>query len=462
MRAFLRTAQGRDVRSRLDRGEARIYGSTGGQQLCRDIARQQGIGPRQSLPVGQLARCDHRRERVHALIPVLERAAEVGQVAVILQSLLKIIFGQQAVQVARLRRTGQLPELPEPSLLIRLLVGTQKILEHMSFADLRYRRIDALRLRVEGGDRRFVELGGLCVRVELAVGVGYGEIRFLHRGVEEIAVVQFGPGRECLAVLAQRGVCPSHPQQCTGRIRTGEAHPVERDTRRGGIFGLQPGIAERQIRLVAQCEHFAAGHRHRTDRGQHRRGLLHTILAHQRDTEVEAGEGHPVRRTLPMRQQRRRLVEAVLAHEHVDQQVLALRLERRRQLTADMAERQFAAIVIAARVPDLGEIEPGTIAQRGGNLVRQERFEAPACLVVHAERQVHATGQERRVLLVMRHAVPVFVGLETRQCLELIAGVETEQHVTVMQVLHADGAQRVGHRGRRRPRGRHRDHAAER
>ena len=62
----------------------------------------------------------------------------------------------------------------------------------------------------------------------------------------------------------------------------------------------------------------------------------------------------------------------------------------RRQLALDVAQRLLAAIVVAALIPDLGQVEPGAIAHAQRHIVAQQRLEALAGLVVHAELQVQA------------------------------------------------------------------------
>ena len=162
-----------------------------------------------------------------------------------------------------------------------------------------------------------------------------------------------------------------------------------------------------------------------------------------------------------MRQARRGLIEAVLAHQYVDQQMLALGFQIGCQLTVDAAEGLLAAIVVATRVPDLGKIEPGAVADRDRHLLGQQAREALAGLVVHAEREIHATGQERGVLLIVRHALPMLVGFEARQRFEFIARVEMKQDVAVVQVLHHELGQAVGSGFMRSPNHGTRQRAAE-
>ena len=79
-------------------------------------------------------------------------------------------------------------------------------------------------------------------------------------------------------------------------------------------------------------------------------------------------------------------VEALLAHEDVAEQVQPLGLEVRRQPALHFLDGALGAIEIAARVPDLAEIEPGAVAHSLGHGLREQRFEARAGLVVQAER----------------------------------------------------------------------------
>ena len=112
-----------------------------------------------------------------------------------------------------MRRVGQLLELPEPTELLALLVGAEQIIEHVAFADVRYRGIDPLRFVVERLDGRFIELGSLRVGVELAIGVRHRKIGFLHRSVQQVAIMELSPRRQGFAILTQSGIGPTHTQQ---------------------------------------------------------------------------------------------------------------------------------------------------------------------------------------------------------------------------------------------------------
>ena len=49
-----------------------------------------------------------------------------SQITIVLQSFLKIVVREQLVQIARLRRIRQPPELPEPAV-VRVLIGAQQV-----------------------------------------------------------------------------------------------------------------------------------------------------------------------------------------------------------------------------------------------------------------------------------------------------------------------------------------------
>ena len=195
LRAFIRGAEGGDIVAGFDCGQPRINRRARRQQLRRRVAGQQRIGAREPFAVGLLAGINHGAVRLHALVPVPERAGQIPQIAVIFQTFLEIIVGQQAVEVARLRCVRQLLELPEPTLLAGLFVGAEQVVEHVAVADARDRAVEALRLLIERLDGGLVELRRLCIGVELAVSVRHRQVGFLHRGVEQIPVVQLGPRR---------------------------------------------------------------------------------------------------------------------------------------------------------------------------------------------------------------------------------------------------------------------------
>lgn len=132
------------------------------------------------------------------------------------------------------------------------------------------------------------------------------------------------------------------------------------------------------------------------------------------------------------------LLETPLAHQHIHRQMVALGLEFLRELASHPTERLETALVVAALVPDLGEVVPGAVADRCRHVGCQQALETRRRLVVHAELQVEAPGLHQRVMLVVRHAAPLLVGLETRQRLELLTTIDMEHHVTVVQILHAD------------------------
>ena len=138
-----------------------------------------------------------------------ERATHEGEIAVVLQAFLEIVACEQVIEITGLRRVRHFLELPEPAVPV-VGVALEQLVEHRAVVDLGDRRIEVHGLAVEGLDRELVILGRLRVGVELGERVGNGEIGFLHRGVEQVAVAQLHPGRERLLELAFRGVRPAH------------------------------------------------------------------------------------------------------------------------------------------------------------------------------------------------------------------------------------------------------------
>ena len=82
--------------------------------------------------------------------------------------------------------------------------------------------------------------------------------------------------------------------------------------------------------------------------------------------------------------------------------------------------------------------------------------EALAGLVVQTQRQVQAAEQQLRIQLVVRQLMPVLVGEQPGQGLEVVLLVVVKQHIPVLQILHANRRQllrvvlrRLCHAGKR-------------
>jgi len=76
--------------------------------------------------------------------------------------------------------------------------------------------------------------------------------------------------------------------------------------------------------------------------------------------------------------------KALLAHERIDQQMHALGFQFRAQSALYATDRLFAALVVAALVPDLRQVEPGAIAYAQRHIRRQQPREALAGLFAAA------------------------------------------------------------------------------
>ena len=416
-------------------------------QLLHGARGEQRVRTRQPLGVGALARLDHVLEGGHALVPASERAVQEQQVAVVLQSLLEVVSGQHRVQVAGLGRIGEVLQLPEPAI-ARALLARQHAPEHVAVADARNGRVDAPALGIEGIDGALVVLGGLRVGVELGEGVRDGEVGLLHRRIQQVAAAQLHPRRERPLVVAERRVRPAGAEQRLVRVRPVEAHPRQRRPRPRRLIRLQVREAERETGAVLERQELRSGGDHRADGGEERVGIGEPAVAHQRDAEVEARvagpDPPPALGVAPQRQHPDRLVIATLVHQHVAEQQLFLRLELRRHPPVHLAQRRVGLLEIAPRVPHLRQVEPGAVAHPGGHLVGQQPREALARLVVHAEREVQPALEELRLIQVMRHAVPVLVGEEAREGLELLVLVEIEERIAVVQVADAGDRQLLG------------------
>ncbi len=117
-------------------------------------------------------------------------------------------------------------------------------------------------------------------------------------------------------------------------------------------------------------------------------------------------------------------------------EMLLLRFELGRQAPLHLVDRLLCAIEIAARVPDLREIEPRAIAHAFGRLRRQQLLEAGAGFVVQAQRKIETAEQQLRFVLVMREKTPLLIGVEARDRLEVVLLIEVEEDIAVVQVLH--------------------------
>ncbi len=119
-------------------------------------------------------------------------------------------------------------------------------------------------------------------------------------------------------------------------------------------------------------------------------------------------------------------------------------LERLRQTPLHLANRLLRAIEIAARVPDLREIEPRAIAHAFRRLRRQQLFEALAGFVVQTEREIQPAEQQLGFVVMMRELAPLLVGIEARDRFEVVLLIEIEEDVAVMKILDLRFRQSVG------------------
>ncbi len=121
--------------------------------------------------------------------------------------------GHDGVEIARLGLIGEILQLPEPPV-VRLLIAGEQLLQHLSGLDALDGTIQRLLFRGEGGQRRFVVLRRLGIGIELAVGIRHRQIGFLDRRIQQAAIAQFGPGRQCRLIVPERGIGPAQTQQC--------------------------------------------------------------------------------------------------------------------------------------------------------------------------------------------------------------------------------------------------------
>jgi hypothetical protein len=222
-------------------------------QLIGRAGREQRIGARQALGVGAFARIDHVAQGFHASGPVLEGVAEIDQIAIVLQALLEIVACEHRIQVARLGRLRQALELPEPAVVLALLLVEDGI-EHRAVANAADGQIQPAILGVEGFERALVVLRRLSVRRELAEGIGHGEVGLLDRGIQKIAVAQLKPRGERAAIVTERRIRPAGAEERLVRIGALQAHAPEYRQRLLRLLGLHIGKAERKIGAIFESE----------------------------------------------------------------------------------------------------------------------------------------------------------------------------------------------------------------
>ncbi len=336
--ALIVGAEGGDVVPGFDRlqpaGEVQVALLQPGQRT----RGEQCVHPRQPLGVGTLARRDHVLERIHAVAPAPQQAAHVGEVAVVLETFLKVVSGQHRVQVTRLGRIRQVFQLPEPAVgLVAAALAREHVLEHVTLLDTRDRGIETPVLGVERLHGALVVVGRLGVGVQFAERVRHRKVRFLHRRIEHVTVAQLHPRGERALVVAELGVGPARAEQRLVGIRAVEAHPLECRQRACRLIRLQIGEAERQVAPVLERAHLLGARHQRANAGEERVGVAETAAAHQRHPQVEARVGRPAVGAAPAGQQADGLVVLALVDQDVAEQQLLLRLELRRHAPVDAA-----------------------------------------------------------------------------------------------------------------------------
>jgi hypothetical protein len=145
-------------------------------------------------------------------------------------------------------------------------------------------------------------------------------------------------------------------------------------------------------------------------------------------------------------------------HQHVGEQQLLARLKVRGHAAVYPAQGTFGLVEVTARVPHLRQVEPGAVAYSRGHIVGEQSFEELPRFVVHAELQVEAAHQQLRLIRMVRQAVPVVVGEQARQRVELFVLVVVEECIAVVQIADARDRQllRVVTAGARAAREQHR------
>ncbi len=298
--------------------------------------RHDGVGLRHAPLVRLLARIEHVVVGRYVIAPIVQIAAHIIELAIILQAFLEFVARQQRVQVARLGCVGQSRQLPVPGQRVFLVVVEQAV-EQISVADLFDRIVDPLQLRIEGIDGRIVVFGGLAGRRQLIVGVGHGEKRLLHRRVEQVAFAQREPGHQCALEFAHSRVRPTHAEQRLARVRTLEAYPLQDGFGFRRPLRLQQREPQREVGLVPERQQLLAARLDAPHPVQIRYGVGEAVLAHQRHAQVELGVGGPIGGTVPLAQGRDGVVVALLPHHQLCEQHVALGAEARVDLVGNLA-----------------------------------------------------------------------------------------------------------------------------
>ncbi len=146
-------------------GESRIHG-------IQIYALQHRLQHRHALLICMTTRIDHVFERNHAVGPALQRAIHRSKIPIVFQPFLKLVRRKQVVEVARLRRIGQILQLPVPTGFIRrfvirrlgFTVMFEDGIDQLALANRGNRLVNADRLFTECIDRRGVLIRGLLIR----------------------------------------------------------------------------------------------------------------------------------------------------------------------------------------------------------------------------------------------------------------------------------------------------------
>jgi len=121
--------------------------------------------------------------------------------------------------------------------------------------------------------------------------------------------------------------------------------------------------------------------------------------------------------------------------------VILLRLELGREFSLNPAQGLLRFVEVPPRVPHLGQVEPGTVAHAGRYVPGQQCLKALASLVVHAERQIQAPEQQLAFILVMWDQLPLLIGHEARDRLEVLILIEIKEYVAIVQIANTGNRQ---------------------
>ena len=295
---------------------------------------------------------------------------------------------------------------------------------------------------VEGRHGLLVTVDRGAVGLQLGQGPGHGQAGFQHGRVAGVAVEQFLPGHQGLAWLFQRRSGPAEAQQRLLGVGPFQPHPFQRRAGLLGAAGLQCIEAQRQVGLVAQRAAFFGRcglHLHRAQAVQPAPAGLGVVALQQRHAEVETR----VRRALGLvgqaLQQPRGAGGVAQGQAQPGGEQLALFFQVFGQRGLHLRQRGIGRRRQATLPADLGQEEPGPVAQRGGGATLGQAGEDGLGLAVQAVGQQQAAARGLGFVAMRAQALQLLRGHQRGHGREVLALVDVEQRVAPVRGRHLAG-----------------------